>query len=95
MVLAALSVPVGLNEPQVLAGVQLHFTPTFAGSLLTVAAMLAVPLGTFVVLGGVVKLTEITVTSIVIAGVLALFVESVTVVAVITTLLVGTMVGAV
>ena len=39
---AALAVPVGLNEPQVAAGVQLQFTPRVAGSPVTVAAMVAV-----------------------------------------------------
>jgi hypothetical protein len=76
--------------------VQLQFTPPFAGSPVTVAAMVGVPLGNRVDGGGVVSVTlspEAGV--IVIAGVPWLFVGSVTEVAVITTVLAGTVRGAV
>jgi hypothetical protein len=90
-------VPVeALNEPQVLAGAQLQFTPALFGSPLTVAVMVAVAPGTRVDGGAVLTVTVIPEAAlIVIAGVLALFVVSVTEVAVMTTVLVGTELGAV
>jgi hypothetical protein len=96
---APLAVELELNEPQVLAelpGVQLQFTPPFAGSPVTVAAMFGVALGARVAGGGVVSVTLIPEAGVmVIAGVLWPFVGSVTEVAVITTVLAGTVRGAV
>jgi len=54
-----LAVCVGLNAPQVAAGVQVQSTPAAAVSLLTVAAMDAVPLAVSVAGGGVVIATVI------------------------------------
>jgi hypothetical protein len=94
-VVAALAVPVGLNEPQVLAGVQVQFTPRPTGSPVTVAAMIALAPSNSDNGGAVVSATEITVALIVIAGVLALIAVLVTEVAVMTTVRVGTVAGAV
>lgn len=92
----ALAVPVGLNEPQVTAGVQVQFTPRPAGSPVTVAAMVVFPPSNKDVGGAVVSATEITVALMVIAGVLALTAGLVTEVAMMTTTEpVGTEAGAV
>jgi hypothetical protein len=80
-VVAALAVPVGLNEPQVAAGVQLQFTPRVAGSPVTVAAMVAVAPAARDDGGGVVNATEITVALIAMEALLALIVLVVTEVA--------------
>lgn len=85
MVVAALAVLVGLNEPQVLAGVQLQVTPAFAGSLATVAAIVAVAPGARDEGGGVLSVT-VTATLTVMLEVLALMLVLVTEVAVIITL---------
>ena len=93
--LAALAVLVGLNEPQVLAGVQVQFTPRPAGSAVTVAAIVALPPSNSDDGGAVVRATEITVASIVIVGLLANTAALVTEVAVMTTGCEGAVAGAV
>ena len=86
-VVAALAVLVGLNEPQVAAGLQVQVTPLLAESLATVAAMVAVPLGTSDDGGGVLRVTVIAgADETVIVGVLAVTLVSSTTVAVMTTL---------
>jgi hypothetical protein len=86
-VVAALAVPVGLNEPQVAAGLQLQVTPLFAESLATVAAMVAVPLGASDEGGGVLRVTVIAgAEETVMVGVLAVTLVSSTTVAMMTTL---------
>jgi hypothetical protein len=85
-----------LNVPQELAGVQLQVTPAFALSLLTVAVMAAVPPVGRDTGGGVLHVTVIPeVRLMVIAGLLALIAVLATEVAVITTVLEGTALGAV
>jgi hypothetical protein len=84
-----------LNAPQVPAGAQLQVTPPFAESLATVAVTEAVSL-TNMEVGVALRVTVITGTGvIVIAAVLALTVDLVTEVAVMTTVLAGTVAGAV
>jgi hypothetical protein len=90
-----LAVVAELNEPQVPAGAQLQVTPPFAESLATVAVMGVVPLTNSEV-GVVLSVTVIAGAGvIVIAGVLALMLVLLTEVAVITTVLAGTVAGAV
>jgi hypothetical protein len=84
-VAAVLAVPVGLKEPQVLAGVQLQFTPKPAGSPFTVAAMVALAPSNSDDGGAVVSVTEITVALIAMDGLLALIAGLVTDVAVMVT----------
>jgi hypothetical protein len=92
---AALAVWVGRNDPHALVGMQLQFTPASAESPVTVAAMFA-----FVPVvredgGGVVSATLIWVAGLMAMGeVRALFVVSVTDVAVMITARDGTVVGA-
>jgi len=84
-----------LNEPQVAAGVQLQVTPPFAASLVTVAVTGVVSL-TNMEVGVALNVIVITGTGvIVIAAVLALIALFVTEVAVMTTVLAGTVAGAV
>src|SRR5208337_2940271 len=83
-VVAVVRVEVGLNEPQVAVGVQLHFTPAVS---LVVAAMVAVPLGASDEGGGVLRVTVMVgAVETVIVGVLAVTLVSSTTVAVMTTL---------
>jgi len=93
-----------LNDPQVAAllpGVQLQVTPRFAESWATVAVMDSVPLATKEVGAGVGTVLSVTVMGrggvalIVIAGVLALIAVLVTELAVMTTVRVGAVAGAV
>jgi hypothetical protein len=97
-VLAALAVVVGLKDPQLEAGVQLQVTPLFAESFVTVAAMAAVFEGAIAVGGAVLNATLIVVVVAaftVMALVLAVILVLSTSVAVITTVLEGTVAGAV
>jgi len=93
MVVTVVNVVVGLKEPQEPAGVQLQFTPAVS---VVVAALVAVALVAIDDGGGVLSETVIPEAGLmVMGGVLALIVLFVTEVAVMTTVLAGTVAGAV
>ena len=75
----------GVNDPQAALGTQLHVTPLLAGSLETVAAILAVAFVCIDAGGAVLMATEIG-GAVIVTLAVALFVVSLTEVAVIVTL---------
>jgi len=81
-----LAVCVGVNDPQEALGAQLQVTPLFAGSLDTVAVTLVVSFVCIEAGGAVVIATEIGGGAVIVTLAVALFVVSLTEVAVIVTL---------